>query len=74
MSGMEPEWIHDLLSLARDLPAGWDTGVTDADLVELSKYVMTARYGGVAVNKDDADRALDIATMVMNAMRSKIHD
>ena len=74
VSGAEPEWIHDLISLAQELPAGWGTGATDSDLDKLSRYVMTARYGGVAVTKDDADQALDIATAVMNAMRSKVHD
>lgn len=73
MSGAEPEWIHDLTSLARELPAEWGTGATDSDLDRLSRYVMTARYGGAAVTKDGADRALDIATAVMNAMRPKVY-
>ena len=73
VSGTEPEWIHDLASLARDLPTGWSTGVTNADLNTLSKYVITARYGGVSITKDAADRALDTATTVMSTMRSRVH-
>ena len=73
-SGAEPEWTHDLTSLARELPAEWSTGATDSDLDKLSRYVMTARYGGVAVTKDDADRALDIARAVMNTMRPRVRD
>lgn len=74
VSGVEPKRIHDLTPLARDLPAGWGPGATDSDLDKLSRYVMAARYGGAAVTKDDADRALDIASAVMNAMRPKVRD
>lgn len=74
MSGMEPRKIHDLIFLARDLPARWSTGSTDLELGKLSGYVMTTRYGGVAVTKDEADQALDIATTVVKAMRSNIHN
>ena len=73
VSGVEPKRIHDLISLARDLPSGWGTGATDSDLDKLSRYVMTARYGGLAVTKKYADRAPDIATAVTNATRSRVH-
>ena len=74
VSGVEPERIHDLISLARELPAGWDTGATDADLDKLSEYALIARYGDVGVTKDDADRALSTARIVLDAMRPKVNN
>ena len=74
MSGAEPEWIHDLAFLARELPSEWGTGATDSDLDKLSGYVMTARHGGLAVAKEDTDMSLDITTAVTNTIQSRVHD
>ena len=71
-SGVAPRWIHNLPTLAGDLPSGWLKDVSESDLETLSEYALTGRYGGTEITKSEADRALDIATVILNAMRSRL--
>ena len=71
-SGTEPRWIHNLTTLAGDLPPEWLKDVSESDLDTLSEYALTGRYGGTEITKSEADRALDIATAILNAMRSRL--
>ena len=69
-SGREPQWTHDLVELARNLPAGCTTGTSNFDLAVLSAYAFTARYGSTRISKKDGDAALGIAKDVVDAMRA----
>lgn len=69
-SNREPQWTHDLVVLANNLPAGCYAGVSNFDLSLLTEYATTSRYGSVRISKSDADAALDIAKTVMDAMRA----
>ena len=42
-TGTDPEWIHNLVSLARELPPGWSAGASESDLSDLSRYAVAAR-------------------------------
>ena len=69
-SGREPQWTHDLVALARNLPAGCPAGASNFDLSALADYATTSRYGSVRISKEDADAALNTAKDVMDAMRA----
>ena len=71
-SGTEPKWIHNLVELAQNLPQGCRVGVSENDLAYLSKYAIIARYGNETITKQDADRALDIATTIMNSIQNQL--
>ena len=71
-SGTEPKWIHDLVKLAQNLPLGWSVGVSEHDLSYLSKYAVIARYGNVTITKQDADRALDIAIIIIDSIQNQL--
>ena len=71
-SGREPQWTHDLVALAGDLPAGCSPGASDLDLAQLTEYATTSRYGSIELLKDEADAALDTARDVMDAMRASL--
>ena len=71
-SGTEPKLIHDLVKLAQNLPLGWSVGVSKNDLEYLSKYVIIARYGNETITKQDADRALDIATTIVDSIQNQL--
>lgn len=71
-SGREPQWTHDLVALASDLPEGCSAGASDFDLSRLTEYATTSRYGSITLSKDEADAALDTARDVMDAMRASL--
>lgn len=71
-TGTDPESTHDILELAGYLRPEQNTGASDSDLQWLSRYAVMPRYAFKAVPKSDADRALDVATSVVNTVRSQM--
>ena len=69
-SGREPQWTHDLVELARNLPAGCTSGTSNFDLAVLSAYAFTSRHGSTKISKNDGGMSLGIAKEVMDAMRA----